>query len=1717
MKGRGKRLATLLTLMMLVLSSVLVVQADSNTTLIQRSTSVSDQNQQLNHTKVSVAADTTDTASFTLTVKRVDDSFDLYNLITITPSNSQGNDKITSLTINWATPVAQFISRHDVFSKDATYMTPETLGAYTVDQTLSEEDRKEAEAEAKAEKEKMLIDLVKEMKKEYEDADDKSTTAIGQLQKVASLSASSVYSDKTLNYEKLGNGTNLNTIGDVVIKGDGVTGTEGTYEWNFTYDISQVPFGLYFVDASNPIRSAAGGYQPVVVDLIPEQTGPSGNWYMDNTKTAILKNEGIGIDKTINDGKYDIVRQGELVDFRVQFDIPLYNKTNGVFDFTKFNAIDDMSQGFTLIATSASLTFFDANGNEFHPKAAMTGDGYGNKIVNDNTGTYQAKLIGYSYPVYYSDDETQKAYFYISEVSSGNITVWTNNNGELASYPMSKNKTNGTYVFSVNELNAINNNLGTDRKIPAAYMTTTNAPKFTLAENTKSLIAINFNYAKLMDEDTYTDATLSQGDQTEAAAFTIPSKIVVDYQTIVNDTFHLGTDDNTNLVKLYYIEDSTGTVGTVESEVVAWTYGANIVKVDGSAYDEYLALSAEEKANATSPYLEGAVFDMYRKDVTYCGGTANANQSAEPAQSAYNTFYFYDDVDYPQADDSVSDLQTRYANAKSSYIMDTFYNAFKYEFTQKRGIIDANTIGAELVPALQNFPNYLTADTFTNKYNFSALYAEGTNMKDIHDNYNGNILLDYISPKVKTDDVNGLSYDKDSDFDEGFVQYVPRWVDSCAANGSGHWHLDAYALYWADTTSVANDTGITLTGLDPNSYLLVEKTPPAGGYNKLNTAIYFEVNTISNDTYAARDNSYAGFLSDEYVDDEGNSVVDDNEDGIYHFVVKNFTGLTLPSTGGMGTLIFTLIGIVVMGTVIAFIVARNKKMKKSAAAYMAIALTIISLFGGSYIKADAATTISLGQTGAGTAAAQKAVPGGTAEFTVHLRDANDKLEAYQIAYSEYDDTKDEWGDLTWVPNLQTYLGNFSLDTDIDNIPTSPEMFADTTQINPSEQTAFLEWVYNTKDKSGIGTTYKVTADKIKTVKNSSTNEYYATIKNVQYGMYLVKGTNETLHRSYSVLTLSATPILQGPMGVYYLIGDLEATLKYADVSVDKKINGKDSDVVREGEVVDFEVVGEIPEYYPISEGIVYTDADGELYTQYDWNANYKFSFEDIVSPAFTINPSSVKIELSDSKADNATWTVADAANYTALIAPVYNTTTKQGVLWYRDSTDNDGNYIVKLINSTTSGTSTTFNLTYYIYNSNDGSIKQFATGTANAEGNATAVPDATVVAAYQTALGKTSVGTVTKVDSRAIFDVAFEYDKLIELGTESGKWELKDKYIRVTYDATVTDKCLPGSEENTNTAMLWYRSDISGHYNTVKDVVNGYTYAVRVVKTDGEDQTKYLKGAKFNLYKEAYIYLPNAAPENYNFDTTPDSSSWAYYTFDSYADNGEYASQEGTPMDGETELTTAAAVEAATFGGLDKYFRYVPKAAGEDGIETAHYEIHVYKQVALDDQQGTDAQGQTVDTVKDNEILSIDTEDGVLIEGLENASYVLIETVSPTGYNALTEAMRFEIQSLTAEQHELDDNVAYTTDAIFYSANKVTKLDVDAVAVEETENGETVTNYYQGYSDGIYGINVKNYQGLTLPSTGGIGTLLFTLIGVVIMALVIVVIILKRRKTQTYM
>ena len=112
-------------------------------------------------------------------------------------------------------------------------------------------------------------------------------------------------------------------------------------------------------------------------------------------------------------------------------------------------------------------------------------------------------------------------------------------------------------------------------------------------------------------------------------------------------------------------------------------------------------------------------------------------------------------------------------------------------------------------------------------------------------------------------------------------------------------------------------------------------------------------------------------------------------------------------------------------------------------------------------------------------------------------------------------------------------------------------------------------------------------------------------------------------------------------------------------------------------------------------------------------------------------------------------------------------------------------------------------------------------------------------------------------------------------------------------------------------------------------------------------------------------------------------------------------------------------------------------------------------------------------------VVNVITAGDITINGLDDATvYYLYETKAPAGYNRLTAAVRFEI---TATYSDAGDNCTSVT--------------------------ATVNNDVQS----SVSVNVKNNKGSTLPSTGGIGTTLFYVIGGVLMAVAAVLLVTKKR------
>lgn len=857
MKGLMRRVFTLLLAVSLICGTCITALAsgNGNTTLIKKTETVQGYTQ--------VSSDST--AAFSLKVKRTDDEFNMYQLTKVTWETAASG--VTNVKITWVDEVQAFIDSTPEFAdaeftsaKGGTkkiYATPENLGeaedttsagVYTADSKVNET---------------YVIELLKAIRK-----NDTLMNTLKTKYKVG------YHGDP---YDSMNNPSTPNDGNSTYVAADlgngepgkaNVTANYKNSDFQYSYSVDKMPVGLCFVDVTSGVRT----YQPVLLDLMPVQVGPMGNWYVKNTQEYSLKYEDAGIKKKINGYSYDIVRDGEIVTFEIEVEVPMYQKkSDNNYEFSLFNVYDEMTQGFTLLPSSTVLTIYDANNKQYTPTASITKNANGSVTVSDSmTSVYEATLADNAY-VYYSTTDDRNI-FYGTPMNGGTTQFWGEINGELVSLG---NYTEGTSAYST-IISAYNNK-------PGAEQLTYTGANIAKRDYTKSIIFAKFDYTKLMDTITV-----------ESNAFK-PDHIKITYDALVNDKSYVGEDKNLNDVYLKYIGDSAGNQYISQDEVKAWTYAANIVKVDGDTYKTTQATDSKGdplfEADGVTPiyedptYLPGAVFDLYRLDAIYCGG-ASATQI--PTQAEYATYNFFEDSDGIESYlDSrkawIGDSADNYSKGLLYKAVCNYYNANDSLSESEKSTNIANKISSIDTAT----GDYQTLDNFTNKY---GAYSS-----------NEDIFKSYVLPKI-----TGVTY-----------QYLPVKVDSCRDCPTEHYHVHAYAVFHNGITSTATADGITVTGLDPNTYLLVETNAPSG-YHELSSALKFEINQYNSDEASAAGDSYKGF-----IDDERNNVTD----GIYDIVVQNFKGLVLPSTGGIGTMIFTVIGILIMTGVIVIILVKSKKRK----------------------------------------------------------------------------------------------------------------------------------------------------------------------------------------------------------------------------------------------------------------------------------------------------------------------------------------------------------------------------------------------------------------------------------------------------------------------------------------------------------------------------------------------------------------------------------------------------------------------------------------------------------------------------------------------------------------------------------------------------------------------------------------------------------------------
>ena len=192
----------------------------------------------------------------------------------------------------------------------------------------------------------------------------------------------------------------------------------------------------------------------------------------------------------------------------------------------------------------------------------------------------------------------------------------------------------------------------------------------------------------------------------------------------------------------------------------------------------------------------------------------------------------------------------------------------------------------------------------------------------------------------------------------------------------------------------------------------------------------------------------------------------------------------------------------------------------------------------------------------------------------------------------------------------------------------------------------------------------------------------------------------------------------------------------------------------------------------------------------------------------------------------------------------------------------------------------------------------------------------------------------------------------------------------------------------------------------------------------------------------------------------------------------QYSNNPSSSGTGESEPSK---VRVFTYGfTVDKYTgkKYDDAATRLAGAEftLAHKDGSAISFVKVADSETQNAVYRVAKAGEAGDIIITPANGKVVFQGLKNGEYTLTETKAPAGYNKLASVIGVKVDG--------KNNGTDTTNATVY-------------ITYDNDNGSS--NYNQSASNGV--IPVQNKSGVTLPETGGMGTIAFTVIGVLVIAL----------------
>ena len=126
--------------------------------------------------------------------------------------------------------------------------------------------------------------------------------------------------------------------------------------------------------------------------------------------------------------------------------------------------------------------------------------------------------------------------------------------------------------------------------------------------------------------------------------------------------------------------------------------------------------------------------------------------------------------------------------------------------------------------------------------------------------------------------------------------------------------------------------------------------------------------------------------------------------------------------------------------------------------------------------------------------------------------------------------------------------------------------------------------------------------------------------------------------------------------------------------------------------------------------------------------------------------------------------------------------------------------------------------------------------------------------------------------------------------------------------------------------------------------------------------------------------------------------------------------------------------------------------------------------------------------------LTTDIEGKISVPGLAKGDYWLVETKTIDNYNLLKAPIKVPITATYSETKKTET---------------ITDTTTGKTTTTTTIETKTLTNAGE---NGVFRTVVKNSQGFTLPTTGGIGTFVFTFAGIAMMAAAVILLITSKKK-----